>query len=140
MRTRRGIKRQITNEINVVPYIDVSLVLLLIFMISAPLIQQGVDIDLPKASAKKIEAIQEEPMIISVDQQAQLYFNYSDAPKKPVRAGILLARVLALKEVSPTLPVLVRGDKNASYGNVVRVMAMLQQAGIDKVGLMTENE
>lgn len=138
---RRQRKRQpITNEINVVPYIDVSLVLLLIFMISAPLIQQGVDLDLPKAQAKKIDAVTEEPMIISVNRQAELFFNYSDVPQKPVKPSVLMARVLALKEVSPSLPVLVRGDRHASYGNVVRVMAMLQKSGVQKIGLMTENE
>ena len=82
MNYRRNKQAKIINEINVVPYIDVSLVLLLIFMISAPLIQQGVDIDLPKTTAKTIDAIKEEPMIISVNKQAELFFNYSDAPKK----------------------------------------------------------
>jgi biopolymer transport protein TolR len=140
LRHSRHYQNKIINEINVVPYVDISLVLLLIFMISAPLIQQGVDIDLPKAKAKKIESIEEEPMIISVNQKAELFFNYSDSPKKPIAPSLLLARVLALKKVSPSLPVLVRGDRSASYGNIVRVMALLQQSGVGKIGLMTENE
>ena len=136
MRYRR--QRRLFNEVNVIPYIDVSLVLLLVFMISAPLIQQGVDVDLPKANAKTIQAISEEPAIISIDAEANIYLNLSDFPDKPISAQDMVAQVIALKRLNPELSIFVRGDRKTYYANIVKVMAMLQSQGLQQVGLMTD--
>ena len=125
-------KRRPISEINVVPYIDVMLVLLIIFMITAPLIQQGVEIDLPQALANPIDPDQAEPVVVTVDKNGAFYIDIGDQPDKPVAAQLL---VLKLK---PGVPVLVRGDRAVAYGQVVDVMVLLQKAGVPRVGLVTE--
>jgi len=130
-------KRQIS-DINVVPYIDVMLVLLVIFMITAPLLTQGVKVDLPQAPAKPLESEEREPLIVTVDAQANLYLNYGDDQDSPLAADILLHRVYALLRRHPNTPVLVRGDRTTPYGDVVVAMTLLQQAGASSVGLITE--
>ncbi len=135
---RRPKKRPIS-EINVVPYIDVMLVLLIIFMITAPLLSEGVKVALPQANAKPITKQQHEPVIITVNRKGLYYLNIGDHPKKPVDATTLVSRVAAVKrQRKNTLSVLVRGDRRAKYGDVVNVMALLQQAGVDDVGLITK--
>ncbi len=131
-------KRRSMSEINVVPYIDVMLVLLIIFMITAPLLQQGVEIDLPQASANPLPPDQLEPVVVSVDKNGKFYLDIGDEPSKPVDAQLLVNRVAAVKQLKPAIPVLVRGDRDVGYGSVVDVMVLLQRAGIEKVGLMTE--
>ncbi|TNF35410.1 MAG: protein TolR [Gammaproteobacteria bacterium] len=126
------------SEINVVPYIDVMLVLLIIFMITAPLLQQGVEIDLPQASAKPLSPDQHEPVVVSVDKAGKFYLDIGDEPSKPIEAQLLVNRVAAVRQLKPEIPVLVRGDRDVGYGSVVDVMVLLQKAGIEKVGLMTE--
>jgi len=125
-------------EINVVPYIDVMLVLLVIFMITAPLLSQGVKVELPQAPAAPLERKPEEPLIVTVDSAGQTYLNYGEGQDRPLDAGTLLGRVGALLRQRPGVPVLVKGDRDVAYGTVVRVMALLQQAGAPSVGLMTE--
>lgn len=131
-------KRRAMAEINVVPYIDVMLVLLIIFMITAPLLSQGVEIDLPTADASPISPDQQEPLVVSVNKKAEYFLNIGDNPKKPVDAQLMVNRVAAVLKLRPDTPVLVRGDRDVEYGKVVRAMVYLQQAGVDKVGLMTE--
>jgi biopolymer transport protein TolR len=131
-------KRRPMSDINVVPYIDVMLVLLIIFMITAPLIQQGVEIDLPQASANPMPPDQHEPVIVSVDKQGEFYLDIGDEPAKPIDAQLLVNRVAAVRQLKPNVPVLVRGDRDVGYGRVVDAMVLLQKAGIEKVGLITE--
>ena len=120
------------------PYIDVMLVLLIIFMITAPLLQQGVEIELPQASANPMPPDQHEPVVVSVDKKGEFYLDIGDQPDKPVDAQLLVNRVAAVRQLKPNVPVLVRGDREVGYGRVVDVMVLLQKAGIEKVGLMTE--
>lgn len=131
-------KRRPMSEINVVPYIDVMLVLLIIFMITAPLIQQGVEIDLPQASANPIAPDQEEPVVVSVDKNGDFFIDIGDQPDKPVDAQLLVNRVAAVIKLKPGVPVLIRGDRGVNYGQVVDAMVLLQKAGVPRVGLMTD--
>jgi len=135
---RQSGKRKPVSEINVVPYIDVMLVLLIIFMITAPLLQQGVEIDLPQASANPLPPEQREPLIVSVSEQGDLYLNIGADNEKPISEELLAARVAAVIKNHPQTPVLVRGDKAVDYGRVTEAMVLLQSAGVEKVGLMTE--
>ena len=126
------------SEINVVPYIDVMLVLLVIFMITAPLLNQGVKIDLPKTPAKPLENQSQDPLIVEVDSQGRFFLNYGENQDRPLDSGTLVTRVSAVLRYRPGVAVLVRGDRNASYGDVVVAMALLQRAGVEDVGLMTD--
>lgn len=135
---RRHRKRKAVSEINVVPYIDVMLVLLIIFMITAPLIQQGVEIDLPQANANPMPPDQKEPLILTVSKTGEFYLNVGDDIKKPVDGDVVVHRVAAVLKYQPDTPVLVRGDKDVDYGRVTSAMVLLQTAGVEKIGLMTE--
>ena len=121
-----------------VPYIDVMLVLLVIFMITAPLLTQGVKVDLPQAAAEPIARSESEPLVITVDSRGDYYINYGEDRKRPLEPAVLAAKVSALLRHRPGLPVLVRGDRNVSYGDIVVLMSLLQGAGVPSVGLMTE--
>jgi len=125
-------------EINVVPYIDVMLVLLVIFMITAPLLTQGVKVELPQADAEPMSPDQEEPLVVSVDREGNLYINVGENKDQPVDDESLMVRVRAVLKYKPKTPVMVRGDKGVEYGYVVRAMVLLQQAGAPSVGLITE--
>lgn len=135
--SRKPVKRRAMAEINIVPYIDVMLVLLIIFMITAPLLSQGVKVDLPQASAEPIPPEESEPLVVTVDQQGLYYLNLGDE-EEPVEAEVLKARVAAVLRRKPQTPVMVRGDSSADYGDVVEVMTLLQSAGAPSVGLVTE--
>ena len=126
------------SEINVVPYIDVMLVLLVIFMITAPLLTQGVKIDLPNAPAAVVEAADSEPLIVSVDAQGRYFINFGGDEAEPVDAETLLNRAAALLRHRPGIQVLVKGDESVDYGTVVTAMAVLKEAGAPSVGLLTE--
>src|SRR5690606_23041616 len=126
-------------EINVVPYIDVTLVLLIIFMVTTPLLVQGVQVDLPKASAKAVEKKDEEPLIVSIDKEGNYYIKLGADEQKPVpleTIGDSVAKVLRQK---PETEVFVWGDRNVPYGEVVSLMTVLQAAGAPSVGLVTED-
>ena len=125
-------------DINVVPYIDVMLVLLIIFMATAPMLMQGVKVDLPEATADPVENQDSEPLIVSVDAAGQLFLNLGDE-KQVLTLPTIKDRVAAVIRRSPKKPVLVWGDKAVSYGEVVTVMVALQEAGAPSVGLVTEN-
>ena len=121
-----------------VPYIDVMLVLLIIFMITAPLLSQGVKVDLPQAAAEPLERNDTEPLVVSIDAAGAYYLNYGEDQDQSLEPNVLLARVSALVRHRPGLPVLVRGDREVPYGDVVLIMSLLQRAGVPSVGLMTE--
>lgn len=132
-------KRKPMAEINVVPYIDVMLVLLVIFMITAPMLQQGVEIDLPTASAKPIEETQTEPLIVEVDAHGNYFLSINQPPSENLSTKDLMIKTAAYIQRNPDAQVLVRGDKNVPYGKVVAAMVRLKDAGVPKVGLMTQS-
>lgn len=134
---RRRSKRLMA-EMNVVPYIDVTLVLLIIFMITAPLITQGVKVDLPQAPSEVMEPQQEEPVVVSIDADGNLYVDLGERPDEPIDEDTLVTRVAGIKKYKPATEFLVRGDAGVSYGRVVEVMALMQGAGLDSVGLLTQ--
>ncbi len=133
-------RRKPVAEINVVPYIDVMLVLLIIFMITAPILTQGVKVDLPQADANPVETPDEnsEPFIVSIDSDGNFYAAVGDKQNDPIDAERLAIITRAVLKRSPDTPVLVKGDNAANYGQVVNVMALLQQAGAPSVGLITK--
>jgi biopolymer transport protein TolR len=131
-------KRRAVSEINVVPYIDVMLVLLIIFMITAPIVQQGVKVELPKLSANSLPPEQQEPVILTVSKTGDYYLNIGDDLKKPVSDDVVTQRIALVLKQKPQTPILVRGDKDADYGSVTTAMVLLQSAGVEKVGLMTD--
>lgn len=136
--SRRNFRRKPMAEINVVPYIDVSLVLLVIFMITAPLLQTGVDVDLPQADTKVIEQPEVAPVIITIDKDGHYFIDIGAQTDTPVAAEDLMYRVAAVLKIKPETPVLIRGDAQVDYGEVVTVMAALKNAGVPGVGLMTQ--
>ncbi len=131
-------KRRAIAEINVVPYIDVMLVLLIIFMITAPIVQQGVKVELPKLSANSLPPEQQEPVILTVSKTGDYYLNIGDNRKEPVTDEVITQRIALVLKQKPQTPILVRGDKDVNYGAVTTAMVLLQSAGVEKVGLMTE--
>lgn len=135
---RHRLRKRPMSEINVVPYIDVMLVLLIIFMITAPLLSQGVKIDLPQVPSEPLPASDSDPVIISVDAAGNFFINYGENQDQPVSPEVLVNRVSALVKYRPTLPVLVEGDTSVNYGRVVQAMALLQGAGVKGIGLITE--
>jgi biopolymer transport protein TolR len=126
-------------EMNVVPYIDVMLVLLVIFMITAPLLTQGVKVDLPQSSAEPIPPEQLESLVVTVDARGDYFLSVGEGRNKAIDPETLVNRVAAVMRNQPTTPVMVRGDKNVNYGEVVAVMALLQGAKVPSVGLITES-
>lgn len=132
--------KKLVAEINVVPYIDVMLVLLVIFIVTAPLLQQGVSVDLPQASAKALPPSEKEPIVVSVDKEGNYYLNVSDAPHLPMETSPLTLRVMAELERHPQRKVLVKADQDVNYGKVVGAMVLLQQAGAPSVGLVTQDD
>jgi len=132
------------SEINVVHYIDVMLVLLVIFMITAPMLTQGVMVDLPKAASNTLSTTEREPIIVSVNQQGAYFLNISNNPADPIEPNALIVRVAAeltlAKESSQKINILVKGDQGVTYGKVVQAMALLKKAGAEQVGLMTDSQ
>lgn len=131
-------KRRAVAEINVVPYIDVMLVLLIIFMVTAPMLMQGVKVDLPDAAAEPVDNQDSEPLIVSVDASGRLFLNVGGSDKQALELATIRQRVSAVLRRDPQKPVLVWGDQAVSYGRVVTVMTALQAAGAPSVGLVTE--
>ncbi len=124
-------------EINVVPYIDVTFVLLMIFMITAPLVQTGVDVDLPQAEASPVDLKDEPPVIVSIKKDGSFFIDIGDRNDEPVDESVLYTRVAAVLRNNPQAQIYVRGDHLVEYGRIVTVMAALKNAGAPKVGLMT---
>ena len=132
-------KRKLMGEINVVPYIDVMLVLLVIFMVTAPLLTQGVTVELPKAGAEPIKNVPNHPpLVLSVDAEGNLYINVGDDENSPVSAKEIVARTGAVLRNRPETPVLVKADRAVQYGFVVGAMVLLQQGGAEHVGFVTD--
>jgi biopolymer transport protein TolR len=136
--SRNRSKRKPMADINVVPYIDVMLVLLIIFMVTAPMLMQGVKVELPEASADPVEKQDSEPVIVSVDAAGQLFLNLGQE-EQILSLATIKERVAAVLRRSPDKPVLIWGDQAVPYGEVVTVMVALQEAGAPSVGLVTEN-
>jgi biopolymer transport protein TolR len=134
-------RRKLMGEINVVPYIDVMLVLLVIFMITAPLLKEGVKVDLPEAGAKPIEQEflnKHEPLVLTIDARGRFYINFGKDSDQPASEETISARAAALLRRDPQTPVLVKADTTVQYGTVVRAMVLLQHAGAAKVGFLTD--
>lgn len=132
-------RRRLMGDINVVPYIDVMLVLLIIFMVTAPMLMQGVEVELPQAKTEPVENQDSEPVIVSINAQSQLFLNLGGAEDQVLSLATVQQRVGAVIRRSPDKPVLVWGDRNVPYGEVVELMAALQEAGAKGVGLVTED-
>jgi len=133
VRSRRAVA-----EINVVPYIDVMLVLLVIFMATAPLLMQGVEVDLPKADSSPVSDSDAEPLIVSIDAQARLYLNLGASDDQALSMETVKQRVATVLKRNPDKTVMVWGDAAVPYGEVVVLMSELQEAGAPSVGLVTE--
>jgi biopolymer transport protein TolR len=132
-------KRKLMGEINVVPYIDVMLVLLVIFMVTAPLLTQGIEVELPQASSEPIAEVPDHlPLVLSVDAAGQLFINVGDDEDEPVSGKDVVARVGAVLRNRPKTPILVKADRAVPYGNVVGAMVLLQQGGADSIGFVTD--
>ena len=137
---KRG--RRPMSEINVVPYIDVMLVLLIIFMVTAPLLTQGIKVDLPQAEAEAIDPDDFKntpPIVISIDADGRLFLNQGESPSEALDDVMLESRVAALLRRTPGVPVFVKGERAVAYGRVVEAMVLLQRAGAAKVGFLTES-
>ncbi|WP_100641944.1 protein TolR [Alteromonas facilis] len=131
-------RRRQVSEINVVPYIDVMLVLLIIFMVTAPLVSQGVKVDLPDANADAIEQEDNPPIIASIDAEGLYYLNIGDDEEKAMTAADLATIVAAQLQKQPQTPVVVKADGLVPYNDVIQLMVLLQRAGVPSVGLMTD--
>jgi biopolymer transport protein TolR len=131
-------KRKLIGEINVVPYIDVMLVLLIIFMATAPLLTQGVKVELPKATSEPLPARDQQPLILSIDGDARMFLNLGATPAAPLDEASLLEGVRQGLAANPDRDVLVKADTRVAYGKVIGAMVILQQGGASKVGFLTD--
>ncbi len=143
MLRQKPVRKSPIAEINVVPYIDVMLVLLVIFMITAPILTQGVTVDLPKAASESLKAADREPIIVSVNLAGDYFLNVAENPDVPLEPQALMVRVAAelalARQSGEALNVLVKGDQGVPYGKVVTAMSLLKQAGAEQVGLLTDS-
>jgi len=138
MRKRHG-RRKPMGEINVVPYIDVTLVLLIIFMITTPMLQTGVDVDLPQAESATVEQEEDKPpVVVSIKETGEYLLRTNNEDDQPVVPETITARVMEVLTNKPGTQVLINADQGVAYGVVVTVMAALKNAGVPKVGLMTK--
>jgi biopolymer transport protein TolR len=137
MRKNSKLTRRCIAEINIVPYIDVMLVLLVIFMATTPLMTQGVEVNLPIASAKSLSQDTPMPVVVSINKQGEVFLNIAATPKAAISADIVQAEVAAALSLNPKRQVLVRADKDVTYSLVMQTMVLLQAAGVPSVGLET---
>ena len=143
----RNRSQKLNAGMNVVPYIDVMLVLLVIFMVTAPMLTTGVDIDLPKAQTKSLQQGTQLPVIVSLKSDGQLYLSTQDKTDEPMSEEALIATLNNLQsqpqyqfDGKPNVNVMINADQNNQYGDIIQLMANLQQAGIQKVGLLKHNQ
>ena len=140
---KKNTRSKPVSEINVVPYIDVMLVLLVIFMITAPILTQGVTVDLPKAASSSLKTADREPIIVSVNRDGDYFLNIYSNPSAAIDSHTLMVRVAAELEMArqsgQAMNVLVKGDQGVAYGKVVSAMSLLKQAGAEQVGLLTDS-
>lgn len=132
-------RRKPMSDINVVPYIDVMLVLLIVFMVTAPMLMQGVKVELPEAASLPVGKQDDEPLIVSVKADGSFYLNLGNEKEISQSLGVVQDKVSKILRRKPETTVLVWGDKSVPYGDVVALMAALQAAGAPSVGLVTEN-
>jgi biopolymer transport protein TolR len=130
-------KRKLMGDINVVPYIDVMLVLLIIFMATAPLLTQGIKVDLPKAQTEPLNA-ESNPLILTIDRMGKLSLNVGSHPENALDEETVGARTAAAIRRKPDIAVLVRADRSIAYGRLVDAMVILQKAGAKKIGFVTD--
>ncbi len=131
--------RKLMGEINVVPYIDVMLVLLVIFMVTAPLLTQGVKVELPKADAEPIQdASDRQPLVLSVDAAGNLYLNRGDGKDEPTTSDRIIATVTSIMKNTPDTPIFVKADRAVEYGYVIGAMVLLQRGGAENIGFVTD--
>ena len=130
-------KRKLVSDINVVPYIDVMLVLLVVFMVSAPLMVQGILLNLPEASNEPLPREQQDPLIISVDSKGQFYLEIQSSQNEPLALIQLSEKISSILKINPSLQVVVRGDGQVEYQKIISLMSELQNTGVDNVGLIT---
>lgn len=134
-------KRRLIGEINVVPYIDVMLVLLIIFMVTAPLLTQGIDVELPKANARPLDRSLTEddlPLVLSIDAEGRLYLNTSGDGNSEYVAEEIVRQTSIILETRPETPILVKADHRVAYGTVVTAMVLLQRGGAERIGFITD--
>jgi biopolymer transport protein TolR len=134
----RGRNRGLISAINVVPYIDVTLVLLVIFMITAPLLSQGIVINLPDVPADPLDTALSDPLVLSVDSEGRFYLNFGGDAETALDEGSVVERAKVMLRRNADVPMFVRGDEGAAHGRVMRGFALLKQAGADQVVLVTE--
>ncbi len=138
---RSNRRRKLLGEINVVPYIDVMLVLLVIFMITAPLLTVGVKVQLPEAAAEPLPAAvvkNQPPLVMSIDSRGRWFLSVGKDPDRPLDEKTASARATAMLRRYPEIQILIKGDTRVPYGRVIEAMAMLQKAGARKVGFLTD--
>lgn len=138
---KRGKNRRLMGEMNVVPYIDVMLVLLIIFMITAPMLQQGITVELPELDAAPLDSSQmqeNELLILSIDSEGNFYLNLGEDPDEPVDDDSVLATTEAIIRRNPETPVLIKGDERVDWGRVAYGLALLQRAGVTGIGILTD--
>lgn len=139
---RRAKSRRLMGQMNVVPYIDVMLVLLIIFMITAPMLQQGIAVNLPEVEAAPLDPRmleENEALILSVDIERQLFLNLGADPEAPMAPEEIIRITAAVLDANPSTPVLVKADEAVDYGRVVFGMSLLKQGGAREVGMMTDS-
>lgn len=135
----RRVRRRPMAEINVVPYIDVMLVLLVIFMVTAPLLYQGVEVNLPQASADPVPPQDQEPIIVEINRAGEFFLSIGEqADDQPISLSDVVDNVATVMDAQPQTPVYVRGDAEVAYQRVIEAMSALQNAGVPQVGLMTQ--
>ncbi len=133
-------KRRAIADINVVPYIDVMLVLLIIFMVTAPLLKQGVEVDLPNAPANPLDINSPEPIVVSIDMKGALFLSIAPDSEAQISSEALVEQIKTALALDPKRPVMVRGDAEGRYQNVMTTLVLLQQADVGSVGLVTDPE
>ncbi|MEC7119965.1 MAG: protein TolR [Pseudomonadota bacterium] len=131
------VKRPLASDMNVVPYIDVMLVLLVIFMVTAPMLSTGLTVDLPEAETSALSVSQQQPAIVSIQADRQYFLRIGDQEDQALSLDELQATLTEQQITNPELTVLINGDQTVPYGDIVRLMASLQQAGLQQVGLIT---
>ncbi len=129
-----GRQRRANAEINITPFVDVILVLLIIFMVAAPLMQQGIDIDLPETTTQPLR-VRDEPLILSVQKDGKYFLGRSEIP-----IADLVSKLEAIFDARGSKEVYLRADRDAPYGTVVKAMAAAREAGSDQLGIVTEAE
>jgi biopolymer transport protein TolR len=136
---QKRVRRKPMSDINVVPYIDVMLVLLVIFMITAPLLTQGVVVELPpSAESESVGGEGDDPLVVSVTIEGDYYLNVGENPDAPIGHQLLVTRVAAVLRHRPKTPIMIRGDGNVKYAKIMVAMDLLKKAGAPSVGLITQ--